>query len=181
MHIIVLALIGLGLATLQNIYFEKPHIAAISAVAFALTAGALWLSKHAQQQWASTLFSLTLFGMIASIHWTYSGIYDSGMMLYPALIIFTGLLCAPWLFTLQFVLIMLNISLLVLAEAQGWRTSQITPAGWSYWIDAALIMSTVAIGVGLVMKDFRQALSALRAENQRVSKSQKRHRISGNA
>lgn len=172
-NFIAITLCGLMFSTVQNIYFDNLHDATIFAATLVLVGFALFLARRRHYEYAATVFTLSLTGMIATIHWTNSGIYDPGMLVYPALIVFTGLLCAPWLFILQFILILSNLSLLILAEAQGWRVSRITPAGIGFWLDTTLIMTIISISVGLIMKDFRQALRSLQAENLRVSKSQK--------
>ncbi|WP_373974353.1 EAL domain-containing protein [Chitinibacter sp. SCUT-21] len=171
--LIKLTLIGLILTTLQNLFFGKTLDALIFFGGLLATSISFGLAQYKRLESAASLFTLSLTTMMVIIHWSDSGIYDPGMLMYPALIIFTGLLCAPWLFILQFIVIVINLSFLILAEAQGWRISPIAPPGLPYWLDTILIMSIVTAGVALIMKDFRQAVLSLQAENMRVSKSQK--------
>lgn len=172
-HFISIAMLAILISATQNAFFGNWRDASLLGIAFVVISLSLLLVKRSHYESASILFSLCLTGMIASIHWTSSGLYGPAMLVYPAILVFTGLLCAPWLFVLQFVLIMSHLSALIFAETQGWHVSKVMPVDLSFWIDLSLILSTVAISVGLIMKDFRRTLAALHSENERVSKSQK--------
>ncbi|QLG89647.1 EAL domain-containing protein [Chitinibacter bivalviorum] len=168
-----ITMLAIAFSLIEKITSQQKQDAWILGATFVLIGVAYLIARRGRYELAATSFALTLTAMIATIHWTSKGIYDPAMLAYPAIIVFTGLLCAPWLFVLQCAIIMLNMSLLVLAEVQGWRHSTPSHVGLGYWIDMSLIMSTIAISVGLIMKDFRLALRALQIENLRVSNSQK--------
>ncbi|WP_052190592.1 bifunctional diguanylate cyclase/phosphodiesterase [Chitinibacter sp. ZOR0017] len=170
---ITITIVALLISSAHNVFFGNWRDAILLVSGAVLTLGAYGMAKRGYTQAASATFTLSLLAVLAAIHWLSTGTHDPTLLAYPALMVFTGLLCAPWLFWLEFALIMLNITLLVIAEAQGWRVAKEALPGWPFWIDVTLIMVTVSMSIALIMRDFRHALASLRSENQRVRRSQK--------
>jgi diguanylate cyclase (GGDEF)-like protein len=168
-----ITMLMIAASLIQKIISQQTFDAGVLSAAFIGIGGFYLLARRGSYELASAGFTLTLTVMLSILHWQTKGIYDAAMLAYPAIIVFTGLLCAPWLFVLQCIVILVNMSLLVVAESQGWRHVGQHQVGFDYWLDMVLIMSTIAISVGLIMKDFRHALHSLQRENSRVLNSRK--------
>jgi diguanylate cyclase (GGDEF)-like protein len=132
-----------------------------------------WLANRGRVALATALLLGTLTTMVTILAWNNSGLHDSAMLAYPALLMFASILGRRDLLLWMVAFVAVVVFTLALGNVYGWHVNVIAPPSLVDVLDPLGIMIATAVIVWVMSADLHQALRTAETENARVRESRK--------
>lgn len=129
-------------------------------------------ARQGQIERSATIMLWTLAICISAAITINHGLVDSGMLAFPAILIFAALFGQQGQFNSLFTFILLMTLGIGVAHILGWRNSAPAPPGWSMMTDVIVILFVIGYSVRFPAFDLRNALERLEQEIEKYRKSE---------
>ncbi len=146
-------------------------IAGVLTVEMAVVLVCLLLSRRGMAVAAKTLFLSSLVATISILLWISEGLYDSGVLAFPTILIIAGLLLKPRHYFALFTMMLACILFIACAGLAGLHVFKTGSTMVDRLIDTLLILFIAGFSVWVLTNDLHDALGRLREEIARVHES----------
>jgi diguanylate cyclase (GGDEF)-like protein len=172
LQVIVAAMMGLAVSAATNLMAGDWTNLNVHVPAQIALVCALWALRKDRFDLANTVLLVTVTVAISVLVWTNSGLRDPAMLAYPAILVFAGTMGNRRLFLSLLAMILAVVVLVGVANLQGWHVNAVPKHTVNAMVNVAIALSLTAFVTWLMAGDLRAALANLRAENERVHRSQ---------
>ncbi|HEY2189471.1 MAG TPA: diguanylate cyclase, partial [Caldimonas sp.] len=172
LQVIVAAMMGLAVSAATNLMAGDWTNLNVHVPAQIALVCALWALRKDRFDLANAVLLVTVTVAISVLVWTNSGLRDPAMLAYPAILVFAGTMGKRRLFLSLLAMILAVVVLVGVANLQGWHVNAVPKHTVNAMVNVAIALSLTAFVTWLMAGDLRAALANLRAENERVHRSQ---------
>ncbi len=135
-----------------------------------LVAAFLLAYKHKTQASSFVLLS-AMSAMLFALALVGAGLFDIAIIGYPCLLIFAALLGGVGLFSTLITLTLVQCSVLVWLNLEGYATPSTPRVSWEHLIFVQIIFLITGFGVYVLVRDIKQLMTSLQNENEKVQLS----------
>ena len=135
-----------------------------------LVAAFLLAYKHKTQASSFVLLS-AMSAMLFALALVGAGLFDIAIIGYPCLLIFAALLGGVGLFSTLITLTLVQCSVLVWLNLEGYVTPSTPRVSWEHLIFVQIIFLITGFGVYVLVRDIKQLMTSLQNENDKVQLS----------
>jgi diguanylate cyclase (GGDEF)-like protein len=129
---------------------------------------AIWLAHQNRLELSAKFTVVTLTCSMGLLSYLFDGINDASICAFPTILVFAAMFVGRRFFIGLLSFIILMLTLIVVANLNGWHVNVVSQTKISSLINVVAIMLTTAYFVWQLASDLRRALERLEAENHRI-------------
>jgi diguanylate cyclase (GGDEF)-like protein len=171
-QIIVISMLAFGASAISDLHSGDLTNLNVHVPTQLALVSALWAWAKDRLRVASALLLATVTTAISILVWQNAGLRDPAMLAYPGILVFASTMAGRRLFFVTLVAIVGFVTVVALANVQGWHVNQVPTHSVSNLVDVCIILAADAFVIWRLAGDLHAALADLRAENARVRQSQ---------
>ena len=171
-QIIVISMLAFGASAISDLHSGDLTNLNVHVPTQLALASALWAWSKDRLRVASALLLATVTAAISLLVWQNAGLRDPAMLAYPGILVFASTMAGRRLFFATLVAILGFVTVVAVANVQGWHVNPVPAHSMSNLLDVCIILAADAFVIWRLAGDLHAALADLRAENVRVRQSQ---------
>ena len=160
-----------ALGLLISVLIARGIAASIFLTGLVSLVGAFLLAYKYKIQASSFVLLSAMSAMLFALSLVGAGLFDIAIIGYPCLLIFAALLGGVGLFSTLITLTLVQCSVLVWLNLEGYVTPSTPRVSWEHLIFVQIIFLITGFGVYVLVRDIKQLMTSLQNENDKVQLS----------